>query len=238
MGAMEAVALMMSSSWASGLNVYATALVMGVMGKMELAPLPETMDPLTTWPVILAAGSMYSVEFFADKIPAVDSIWDSVHTFIRPVGGAAIAYMAVGDISPEMQSVAGFVSGAMALHAHTFKATTRLAINTSPEPFSNSVASVTEDVAVVGLIALAVAHPVIATIVVLVLVVGTIWLIWKLSKFLMKVIRSLKRFLGMSTPEPVLEPGQTTEENPVEKEDCLKIQTRRTLFVVIDKKKF
>lgn len=219
MGALDAVALMVSSSWASGLNLYAAALVIGVSGRMGWATLPETMEPLTTMPVILAAAGMYSIEFLADKIPAVDSIWDSVHTFIRPVGGAAIAYMAVGDISPEMQSVAGFVGGALALQAHTFKATTRLAINTSPEPFSNSVVSVAEDAIVVGLFALAIAHPVIASIVVVVLIVGTIWLIWKLSKFLMRVIRGIKRFLGMSAPEPVLETGPSLEEGSEEKED-------------------
>ena len=158
MEAIAAIGLLMGASWASGINLYATVLVLGICGNAGWVDLPQSMDPVMSWPVIGVAGFLYCIEFFADKIPAVDSFWDSMHTFIRPLGGAALAFMAVGDAAPEFQLIAMMFGGALALESHMTKAVTRLAVNTSPEPVSNSIISVTEDIAVAGLLGFAIAY--------------------------------------------------------------------------------
>ena len=194
MEAISTIGLLMGVAWASGINLYATVIVLGISHNLGWVALPATLDPATSTPVIAVAVVLYICEFCADKIPAFDSFWDLVHTFVRPLGGAALAYMSVGTTTPEFQMIATMVGGALALEAHTFKATTRLAVNTSPEPVSNSIVSVTEDVAVVGIVAIALANPVLSAIVVTILLVGTIWLLYKLSQFLRMVIRKLFNF--------------------------------------------
>ncbi|MBN1517117.1 DUF4126 domain-containing protein [Candidatus Sumerlaeota bacterium] len=200
MEAIKAIGLMMGASWASGVNLYATVLLLGLSGRMEWVTLPESMSPLTAWPVIIVAGFLYAIEFFADKIPAVDSFWDTLHTFIRPIGGAALAWMAVGESAPEFQVIALLFGSALSLQSHVTKMTARLAINASPEPVTNSVASVTEDVVVAGLVTLAMTHPIIATFVVVALVIGTVWLTVILMKFLVKAVNGILRFIGLKKP--------------------------------------
>jgi len=132
---------------------------------------------------------MYAVEFFADKIPLVDSVWDSVHTFIRPIGGAALSYMAMADIGPVAQIPAALLSGTVAMDSHLTKATARVAINTSPEPVTNSIASVSEDAMVVGALWMIVNHPIITGIIVILFVLFSIWFLKMMFRFVKKVFR-------------------------------------------------
>ena len=161
--------LIAGSGWASGVNLYLVAGLLGGAGRLGLLDVP---DVLTRTDVLIAATVMFVVEFFADKIPFLDSAWDAVHTAIRPVGAALIGYALGGD-TPDWQQLTGAAaSGGLALASHLAKATARAAINASPEPVSNIVASVTEDGLVVGVIAIAIAAPVIAIIVVAALLVA------------------------------------------------------------------
>lgn len=208
----KTISLMMGASWASGINLYATVLVLGLSHRFEWVTLPQTLDPLASWPVIGVAAVLYLMEFLADKIPAVDSVWDSVHTFIRPLGGAALAFLAIGQATPQFQLIAVMIGGALALEAHALKATTRLAINTSPEPVTNVVASIAEDVGVVSLLALAMAYPLAAAICLTGLVIGSAWLLIKLVKILRAAFRRLfggskhRRMHRPPRPEDALHP--------------------------------
>lgn len=180
---MENLALVFSSGWGAGINSYLVVLVLGVcedVTKTERIP-----HVLGTWPVLVAAGLLYALEFVGDKIPYVDSVWDGVSTFIRPTVGAVIGVLLAGDASSLDQAVLGVVGGSTALASHSVKAGSRLAINASPEPFTNTIASLTEDMSVLGVVALATAHPhVAAAIAGTLLVVGLIALF-----FLAKLIR-------------------------------------------------
>jgi hypothetical protein len=146
----QVLALTLGVSWASGINLYAAVLALGVLGATGHMTLPPGLEVLASPVVIGAAGLMYVVEFFADKIPGVDSAWDVLHTFIRIPAGAILAAGAVGNVDPAFAVAAGLVGGVVAGAAHATKAGARLLINTSPEPFSNAIASVTEDAAVFG----------------------------------------------------------------------------------------
>ncbi len=187
--------ILMGGSWASGVNLYLTTASLGIAHRMGLVELPGQMDSLAHPLVIGAAILIYAVEFFADKIPFVDSAWDSVHTFIRPAGGMAMGYMAMSGVGPEIQYPVALLTGSIALDSHLTKATSRAVINTSPEPFSNSVASVTEDVGVLGAMYLIINHPVIATVLVILFIIFSIW-------FLKKMFRFLKKLFSKSEDKP------------------------------------
>ncbi|SEH06734.1 DUF4126 domain-containing protein [Candidatus Venteria ishoeyi] len=144
------LALTMGASWASGINLYATLAVLGLSAQAGGVELPPDLQVLESPMVIGAALLMYAVEFVADKIPGVDSAWDSLHTFIRIPAGAMLAAGAVGEVGPIMEVAAAILGGGMATATHATKAGSRAVINTSPEPFSNWTASVGEDIAVVG----------------------------------------------------------------------------------------
>ncbi|MDH3445756.1 MAG: DUF4126 domain-containing protein [Deltaproteobacteria bacterium] len=182
MGTIEALSLAMGTAWASGINLYATVATLGIAGRFEMIQLPPELQVLTHSAVIAVACIMYVIEFFADKVPWVDSGWDVVHTFIRVPAGAILAAKSLGEMGPALELAALLAGGTVALAAHGTKATVRLAINTSPEPFSNWAASFSEDVAVVGSIWMVFNHP----IVMLILVVGFIgfvlWLVPKLFR--------------------------------------------------------
>ncbi len=172
---MENLALTFSSGWASGINAYLVVLVLGVADRVgTFADIP---DALGDWPVLAAAGFLYAMEFVADKIPYIDSTWDAVSTAIRPTAGAVIGVLMAGDASSLDQAVLGVVGGTSALLAHLTKASSRLAINTSPEPASNILASVAEDVAVLGVVALAVQHPEVAAVIAAVLLIAGLVLV-------------------------------------------------------------
>jgi hypothetical protein len=158
----ELVPIVFSSGWASGVNAYATVLVLGLFGRftdVDAFPVP---DALTRTDVLVAAAVLYAVEFVADKIPYVDSVWDVISTGIRPTVGAVIALLVSGDASSLDQALYVTFGGGTALVSHLVKSGLRLAINASPEPFSNVGASLAEDGAVAGVVTLAVYHPWIA----------------------------------------------------------------------------
>jgi nicotinamide riboside transporter PnuC len=156
-------------SFGAGINLYATVAVLGLASRYEWVTLPPQFQVFDNDFVIGAALVMYVIEFFADKIPFVDTIWDAIHTVIRPVGGAVIAVTALGEASPTMEGLIALLGGTVAAGTHFGKAGTRAAVNTSPEPFSNWILSLGEDVFVVGLALLALQYPVAAAVVVLLL---------------------------------------------------------------------
>jgi hypothetical protein len=192
---MNSLGVLMGGSWASGVNLYLTTAGLGISHRMGWVTLPGNMESLANPLVIGAALLIYAVEFFADKIPYVDSAWDSVHTFIRPAGGMALGYMAMADVGPAVQYPVALLTGSIALDSHLTKATSRAVINTSPEPISNSVASVTEDVGVLGAMYLIIKHPVIASVLVILFIIFSIW-------FLKKMFRFLKKVLGKGEADP------------------------------------
>jgi len=158
-------------SFAAGVNLYATVALLGLASRFGWVQLPAQYQAFNNDWIIGAAVVMYLIEFFADKIPYVDTLWDIVHTAIRPVGGALIAVTTLGDASPGMEAVVGLLGGAVAASSHLTKTSTRAAANASPEPFSNWFLSLGEDVFVVGLGFLAMKHPVAAFVVATVLLV-------------------------------------------------------------------
>lgn len=174
-------------SFAAGVNLYATVAILGLSQRFGWVHLPAQYQPFNNEWVIGAALVMYFVEFFADKIPYVDTVWDVVHTAIRPVGGALIAVTALGDASPGVQGLVALLGGTVAASSHLTKTSTRAAANASPEPFSNWFLSLGEDVFVVGLGYLTIQHPVAA------LIVATILLI-VIATFAVVIIRTVRRW--------------------------------------------
>jgi hypothetical protein len=180
MGVLETLSLAMGTAWTSGINLYATVAVLGLAGSYGMIQLPPNLEILMHPLVIGVACLMYVVEFFADKVPYVDSGWDALHTIIRIPMGTVLAWGAVGEVNPALQLVAILAGGAVATAAHGTKMATRLAINTSPEPFSNWTASVTEDISVfVGLWAIF-NYPLLMILFVLGFCAAAVWLIPKL----------------------------------------------------------
>jgi len=199
------IALTMGVAWASGINLYAVIAVLGLAGNAGYLQLPDTLaiveDPL----VIVAAGFMYCVEFFADKIPGVDSTWDALHTFIRIPAGAMLAAGAVGDVTPALAVAAGIIGGSVTAATHATKAGTRMLINTSPEPFTNWFASITEDVAVFAGLWAAMTHPVIFLILLSLFLLALCWLLPRLWRGLKAVFRKIGALFGRrpENPSPV-----------------------------------
>lgn len=174
------VGTILGTGWASGVNLYGTALLLGLLGRFDVASTPEVLQQ--PW-VLAVAGAMYLLEFFVDKIPYVDSMWDTVHTVIRPLGAAMIGGELAGEDLSQLFS--GGIAGATALASHAAKAGARMAINTSPEPVTNIAVSLTEDVAVAGMVWFAVTYPWLAGTLALVLVVlGAVMLVaaWRLVR--------------------------------------------------------
>ncbi|MCO4757359.1 MAG: DUF4126 domain-containing protein [Oceanospirillaceae bacterium] len=194
------IALTMGVGWASGINLYATVLMLGVLSNMGHITLPEELmvvaDPL----VLMAAGFMYCVEFFADKIPGVDTGWDGLHTFIRIPAGAALAAAAVGDVAPAVEVAAALVGGSLAAATHATKAGSRVLINTSPEPVSNWTASFTEDLIVLGGLWTALNSPMYFLIALAVFIVLMIWLLPKLWRGVKSVFSWIARLFGGAEP--------------------------------------
>ncbi|HJQ76801.1 MAG TPA: DUF4126 domain-containing protein [Acidimicrobiia bacterium] len=194
----ETIGLLGGSGWAAGINLYLVTLMLGIAGRAGWADIPEV---LTRLDVMVVAGILFVLEFFADKVPFLDSFWDAAHTLIRPLGAAAIGAVIAGDSQSIGAAVGGVVAGALALDAHTAKASTRLVVNTSPEPVSNAAISLFEDVGVALLVALAFSYPVITVVVVVLLVIAatvlTIWL-WKLVR---RAWRRMRARLSWSGPQ-------------------------------------
>jgi hypothetical protein len=177
----ELFALLLAIGFAAGLNLYATVAVLGLLARFGHLPLPPGLQVLETWPLIAASAVLFGVEFFADKIPAFDLIWNALHTFIRvPVAGL-LAYRATSQLSPEHQLLATLLGAAVALIAHGGKTAARAAVTPSPEPLSNITLSVGEDILAIGLTWLATRHPYVAgtlaAMFIVIIVLMTRWVI-------------------------------------------------------------
>jgi hypothetical protein len=182
----ELVALLVATSFAAGLNVYATLITLGLLAHAGLLPLPPALHLVSNWYVIAASGVMFAIEFFADKIPAFDLVWNALHTFIRIPIAALLAYGATATLSPGEQLAATVVGGAIALAAHGGKTAVRAAVTPSPEPFSNITLSLGEDGLAIFLTWFATQHPYATIAIVGVLLV----IIVVLARW---VVRSLRR---------------------------------------------
>ena len=196
------LSLVLGLGWASGINLYAVVAVLGFAGASGNLELPAGLETLQDPLVIGIACLMYGVEFFADKIPGVDSAWDTLHTFIRIPAGAMLAAGAVGDVTPALEIAAGLLGGSMAMGSHFTKASTRLLINTSPEPFSNWGASISEDLMVFGGLWAMLNHPTAFLGLMLVFIVLVIWLLPKLWRVVRAVFRRISGWLGMVKKQP------------------------------------
>jgi hypothetical protein len=187
------LSLSMGAAWGCGINLYATILALGLMGITGNIVLPQTlnilMDPLVMW----AAGLMYCVEFFADKVPGVDTGWDTLHTFIRIPAGVVLAAGAVGELNPAVALAAAIVGGGMAAGSHATKAGSRVIINTSPEPFTNWTASLVEDIAVIAGIWTALHHPWVFLACLALFILVMIWLLPKIWKGIKRIFALLKQ---------------------------------------------
>jgi hypothetical protein len=176
-------------SFAAGVNLYATVAILGLAARYDWVALPDQFQVFDNDLVIGAAAVMYVVEFFADKVPWVDSLWDLVHTVIRPAGGALIAVATLGEASPTVEGFVALLGGTVAAGSHLTKTSTRAVANTSPEPFSNWALSLGEDLFVVGLGYLALQYPLAALIVAVVLLAV-------ISVFLAVILRTVRRWFG------------------------------------------
>lgn len=189
MNLIQILGLAAGSAWTSGINLYATVAVLGLLEHYKLVKLPGELHVLDNWLIIGVAIGLYCVEFFADKVPYVDTVWDAVHTFIRVPAGAALAFAATTDLNPTVHVLALLLGGGIALSSHGTKATVRAAANVSPEPLSNWMLSIVEDIIAVGGVVLSVVAPVVALFVVAAFLVLFFWL-------LPKVLRRVRRMLG------------------------------------------
>jgi hypothetical protein len=180
------LSLALGSAWTSGINLYATVTVLGLLQKFGAAKLPGGLDVLDNWWIIGVAGGLYIVEFFADKIPYVDSVWDVVHTFIRVPAGAIVAYAATNQLDPSIYVPAALLGGGLAFSSHGTKSALRIGANLSPEPVSNWALSLIEDVVAIGGAVLAVFAPVAIAVILVVFIFFFGW-------FFPKVVRAVKR---------------------------------------------
>ncbi len=198
----QLLALAAALGWASGLRLYAAVFVVGAAGYLGWLPLPPGLQVLQHPGVMAASGFMCFIEFFADKIPLVDSLWDLVHTVIRIPAGAALAAGALGADGPAVAWVAAILGGSLAATSHAAKLTTRAAVNTSPEPFSNIGVSLLEDGFVLFMLWLSAAHPVIFAIALALTLAVAVLLMVVLYKFLVVVVRKLGQlFRGAPAPQ-------------------------------------
>lgn len=213
MDAVSIIALSMGAAWASGINLYAAVFMLGYMGHTGHILLPAELEVLSNPLVMTAAAVMYCVEFFADKVPGVDTGWDTLHTFIRIPAGAVLAASAVGDISPAMELAAGLLGGGLAAATHATKTGSRLLINTSPEPISNWSASIGEDLLVIAGLWTALTHPVWFLAGLAVFILLMIWLLPKLWRLIRTVLQYIGSWLGWcdkpETPNKVVQVKQS-----------------------------
>ncbi len=195
------ISMTMGIAWASGINLYAAILVLGLGGATGNIELPQSLQVVQDPLVISAAGIMYAIEFFADKTPGVDTGWDAIHTFIRIPAGAMLAAAAVGDVTPALQITAGILGGTLTGATHAAKAGTRVMINTSPEPFSNWGASILEDIAVILGLWAALTHPWLFVAMAIAFIALLVWLLPKLWRGIHKVFSKLREWLGFNVTD-------------------------------------
>ena len=192
MNVFQTLSLALGAGFSSGLNLYAAVATLGLLQRFGIIRLPGSLEVLGHPWVLRIAISLYLVEFFADKIPYVDTVWDAIHTFIRPPAAAVLAYAAVGGAGAEWRWGAALLAGGVALTSHGTKASTRAAVNTSPEPFSNWALSFGEDIFAVWLTWLATTHPVATIVIVAALVAISVFLLCYLFRFARRALRQLR----------------------------------------------
>jgi hypothetical protein len=193
------IAIAMGASWVSGINLYATVATLGLLSRFAHLPLPGELQVLTSWWVIGVAVVLYVIEFFADKIPIVDSTWDVIHTFIRIPAGAVLAAGAFGDFDRSIQVIALLLGGGLALSSHGTKAATRAMLNVSPEPVSNIVASVLEDILAVVSVICSMYLPVLLFVIVGAGLVVSFLVFRRIIRFFRQVARSVRGWFAPAT---------------------------------------
>jgi hypothetical protein len=197
------IALTMGAAWASGINLYAAILVLGILGMTGNVVLPPNLQILASPIVVVAAGLMYLVEFVADKIPGVDTGWDTVQTFVRIPLGALLAAGAVGEVNPPLALAAAIAGGGLAAGTHAAKSGARVMINTSPEPFSNWIVSLLEDLAVVAGLWTALYHPWVFLGLLTVFILLLIWLLPKLLRGVKTIFNYFRQLFRRNPMDPL-----------------------------------
>jgi hypothetical protein len=198
MNLISTLAIAMGAGWVSGINLYATVATLGLLGRFANLRLPGELDVLTSWWIIGLAVALYLVEFFADKIPYLDNAWDAIHTFIRIPAGAVLAATAFGDFDRSVQVVALLLGGGLAFSAHGTKASARAAINLSPEPVSNIVVSLVEDVVAVASILLSVFLPLVLIVFLTIFLALSIYMLPQMLRVLRAAVGRVRGVLGYS----------------------------------------
>jgi hypothetical protein len=186
----------MGSAWLSGFNLYATVVTLGLLSRFHLVQLPGELNVVSRGWVIATAAILYLVEFLADKIPVVDSVWDAIHTFIRVPAGAVLAASAFADFSPTVRVAALLAGGTLALSSHGTKASVRMTANAIPEPFSNIFLSILEDVFTIVLAALAAFHPIVVLGIILVFILVLTWYAPKVLRAIRRMVKQASTMLG------------------------------------------
>lgn len=184
--------LALGTAWTSGINLYATVSVLGLLQKFGHIKLPGGLDVLDNWWIIGIAAGLYLVEFVADKVPYVDSVWDVIHTFIRVPAGAAVAYAATNQMDQSATIIATLLGGGLALSSHGTKAALRAGANLSPEPVSNWVLSILEDIIAIGGTILAVIAPVLIAIVLGIFLIFFVWFFPKVVRAVLRLFRGIR----------------------------------------------
>jgi len=197
----DLVPTLISSGWASGVNAYLTVALLSLLGRAGWGEVPESLQSNG---VLIAALALFAIEFVADKVPYVDNLWDAVHTAVRPAIASTLGVVFAGDAGSAglEEALSGGGSGAMALASHAVKAGLRLGVNTSPEPFSNILVSLTEDGVVAGVVLLALEHPVEAAVISVVLLIAGIALVTYLATRIRRALRGLRERRGRPPPAP------------------------------------
>jgi len=212
------IASTMGIAWASGINLYATIATLGIMANTGSIVLPADLQILASPAVVLAAGFMYIVEFFADKVPGVDTGWDVLHTFIRIPAGAMLAAGAIAPIGPEAEIVGMLLGGTLAAGSHFTKAGTRVLVNASPEPFSNWALSIGEDVAVIGGVWASLQHPALFLIAMALFILLMFWLLPKIFRGIKLLFRKMASFFrgrgATAQPPPATTPPSPAPSSP------------------------
>ena len=194
----DLAALIMSISFAAGLNVYATVATLGLLGHYGVIALPNALAMITSWWIIGAAGVLFAIEFVADKIPAFDLVWNALHTFVRVPVAALMAWAATSNLSPQMQLLATLAGGAIALAAHGGKTAARAAVTPSPEPISNFALSMGEDTVAVGLTWVATQHPYLAASFVVVALIFTVIVMRWVMRAMRKLFQGAEEEVGFT----------------------------------------
>ena len=200
MSLITTIAVAMGSAWVSGINLYACVATLGLLSRFAHLQLPGELQVLTSWWIIGIATGLYIIEFVADKVPLVDSTWDVIHTFIRVPAGAVLAAASFGGFDRSVQVIAFLLGGGLALSSHGTKAATRAVLNTSPEPISNSVASILEDVLAIGSIALALFAPVLVFVIIGAGLIFTYFVFNRIVTFFNGVMRSIRGWFARTKP--------------------------------------